>query len=60
MLVEVKKPFTYYINGCYKQNFQAGIKYDLPEDCVRYAKNEGFLDDTRAGNTKRSKSPVQD
>ena len=60
MVVEVKKTFTYYIDGCYKQTFQAGIKYDLPNDCFRYAKSEGFLDDTRAGNAKRNKSPVQD
>ena len=58
MKIEVKKPFIYYIDGCYKKVFQAGI-YDVPEDCAKYAKSGGFLDDPRTSNAKRSKSTMQ-
>lgn len=65
MKITVSKPFSYYIDGYNKKNFERG-DYDVPEDCMNYARQNGFLildkeaDDVsnRASNVRRSKGTM--
>ena len=65
MKVVITKPFTYYIDGYQRRDFQIG-EYDVPRDCAAYAEEAGFTRkqeekadaDSRTRNARRSKSTV--
>ena len=41
MKIDVKRPFTYYIDGYKRRDFSIG-EYDVPYDCAAYAEQSGF------------------
>ncbi len=65
MNVKITKPFTYYIDGYQRRDFQIG-EYDVPYDCAAYAESAGFTEkreeksdaNSRTRNAIRSKSTV--
>ena len=65
--INVAKPFTYYIDGCRRRDFEIG-EHDVPYDCAAYAEAYGFTKrapevkanaDSGAGHTRRSKNPTE-
>lgn len=65
--INVVKPFTYYIDGCRRRDFEIGV-HDVPYDCAAYAEKYGFTKrapevkkdaDNGAGNTRRSKNAAE-
>lgn len=65
MLIEVIKPFTYYINGYQRRDFSIG-EHDVPYDCAAYAEEAGYIKqqevksdvDNRTRNARRRKETV--
>ena len=66
--INVAKPFTYYIDGCRRRDFEIG-EHEVPYDCAAYAEEYGFTKrapevktedaDNGAGNTRRGKNAAE-
>lgn len=65
--INVAKPFTYYIDGCRRRDFEIG-EHEVPYDCAAYAEEYGFTKrapevkenaDDGAGNTRRGKNAAE-
>jgi len=39
--INVAKPFTFYIDGCRRRDFEIG-EYEVPYECAAYAEEYGF------------------
>ena len=64
MKINVKRPFTYYIDGYKRRDFTIG-EYDVPYDCAAYAEQSGFTKrevkvngSNRPRNSSRSESTM--
>lgn len=66
--INVAKPFTYYIEGCRRRDFEIG-EHEVPYDCAAYAEEYGFTKrapevkaedaDNGAGNARRGKDAAK-
>jgi len=65
--INVAKPFTFYIDGCRRRDFEIG-EHEVPYECAAYAEAYGFTRrppevkanaDSGAGNTRRSKNATE-
>ena len=65
--INVAKPFTFYIDGCRRRDFEIG-EHEVPYECAAYAEAYGFTKrapevkanaDSGAGNTRRSKNATE-
>ena len=63
--INVVKPFSYYVDGCRRRDFDIG-EYDVPYDCAAYAEANGLTkrhvevkEDANSGahQPRRSKAP---
>jgi hypothetical protein len=51
--IEVVKPFTYYINGYERRDFEIG-EHEAPYDCAAYAERYGFAkSETKKAEVKK-------
>jgi len=65
--INVTKPFTYYIDGCRRRDFEIG-EHEVPYDCAAYAEQYGYTKrppevkanaDSGASHARRSKAPTE-
>jgi len=42
MKIEITKPFTYYIDGYKRRDFEIGEYDDVPQDCAAFAIQAGY------------------
>lgn len=62
--INVAKPFTFYIDGCRRRDFEIG-EHEVPYECAAYAEAYGFTrraPEVKAhgdgtGHPRRSKAP---